>query len=389
MIYRMRYLLPVLCAAGLNAAADNPPGAPSQPAPAPAPKVLPNLSKSIFSPATTSLSAKRADGPSPETGKADISQQLTPPEDLPGASTEQKVSDENPMQMLDPDGVPILVSQRQPEKPSEALLDAYLKERAIAEQNRDWLLRYYEQQEQARQAKDKDTTPNLYTELTSNRELAKLAGLPYTGEDTSFRTGDSTGGDANGPELRKDSGENAAAKNPKPAVPGWAYPAAVKITAPMPLDIGQPLATDLLPAPTPGVKVDDASDLDTPGMVSAKDDGDSLSDPASANLNLDMLPGESVQHAMAHQDANSPAELSLPMDLTQMHKQEAEANEGAQLPRVPSISPVAAVTPPGPPAPVPGKDEKPYDPNAPVPVSQVPVPSTRPPLANPFDILNR
>ena len=360
-----------------------------------APKEMPNLSKPIYSPDKVSMDKQPGAPIAPATSSTqNIDLQLPRPEDLPAATEESKISTDNPMGQLDPDGVPLSVTQGQPQKPSQAMVDAYLKQRAAAEQNKDWLLRSYEDQVKARQARDKDQTQNFYNELTSNRELARLAGLPVTDDTpgTAFRT-DDTSQDDKAAALRKeadDADATKANKLPKPMISWNSSTAATNITAPLPFAI--PSSFDKIDPQTQSQpqtsKVDD-SDLDTPGAISERKDSDSLTDSSTSDLTLDMLPGETADQARAHQDYNSRAELSLPMDATLLHKEQAAFSQGPQLPRPAGENPTTTITPLGPPAPTPGTSTAATDPNAPVPVSQVPQPSSRPPIARPFDLLNR
>jgi hypothetical protein len=64
-------------------------------------------------------------------------------------------------------------------QPTQGEIEAYLQRQAEAAKNKDWLVRGYEQQLESRRGKnDADQSTNLYYELSTDKELAKLAGLP-------------------------------------------------------------------------------------------------------------------------------------------------------------------------------------------------------------------
>ena len=109
---------------------------------------------------------------------------------------------------------------------------------------------------------------------------------------------------------------------------------------------------------------------------------DPLADMSSADLTLDILPGESIEKARAHQD-NFKAELALPMDADQLHRQQAATTKPATVAKAATDKPAQPTPPPDPTKPA-------DDPDAPTPVSQVPqINPVRAPIANPFDILRR
>jgi hypothetical protein len=126
-------------------------------------------------------------------------------------------------------------------------------------------------------------------------------------------------------------------------------------------------------------QVQESMDLETPGMVAAKQDP--LTDVSTPDLTLDILPGESIEEARAHQENNSKLELPLPMTAERLQKEQAAALS------VPSVAKAAATTTPA----AASVNATPVeDPDAPMPVSQAPVINpVRAPIANPYDILNR
>jgi hypothetical protein len=393
----------VACLTTAKVVADNsqntpPTPAPSKPASAAPQKPLTDLTKPIFSPAKNAIANKQTTGPSAGTspsGGDDGVTDLPPPDTLPGASKNSALPDDNPMGQLDPDGVPLSVVNGHRERPSQAMIEAYLKQRAAAaDDNKDWLLREYEKQQQAREAKDNANAPNLYSELSANKDLARLAGIPVddsnakTGGAT-FRTGDTSKNNSDNLDLRKDADTAAvdAAKQAAKPMISFAPVSATDISAPMPFQFTTSFdnVVSNAAAPAKANEAEEASELDTPGAISDNNKDSSLTDAPNSDQSLEFLPGESTTSARAHQDVNSGAELSLPMDSGQLHKDEATSLQVAQPYRPPDVDKTATVAP-GPPAPPPNPDQ---NPNAPVPVSQVPIPSARAPISNPFDLLNR
>ena len=297
-------------------------------------------------------------------------------------------SDENPYSQLDPDGVPLAVTQGQSAKPTQADVEAAQKQQQQEAANKNWLLRAFEQQQQLHNKANGagDQGPDLYYQLSSNKDLARLAGLPLdeNPDSDSLKTGVNQPGE-NSAQLRKDPAAQAAAgSNPqidlsKPLISPLDSPVVTSVSSPLPYAMTSPLAS-LLPQTPPAPKAEETqeiADLDTPGMVAEKKDPTAnISDP---DLTLDVLPGESIDDARAHQDANSKAELSLPMDADQLHRQEAAAVALPVAPKAPQTSQPA-------PTPVPVKPDPADDPDAPMPVSQVPqITPVRAPIANPFD----
>ena len=291
---------------------------------------------------------------------------------------------------LDPDGVPLAVTQGQTKKPSQADVDAFRKQQEEIEQNKNWLLRTYEQQKQHQiTSAAKDQGDNLYYQLSTNKELAKLAGLPTVDDtNTSLHTGATPQGSGN-TALRKDSTEEAASSSSgfKPLISPLSSAPISSITAPLPISMPS-LSSNFLPpeiSSTPKADpVRDASDLDTPGMIAARKDP--LGDTTSSDLDLDVLPGESIQQAREHQDSN--LELALPMDSDRLHQ---EQSESLKVPGVPSApKPVAAAKPQQQPTPAPVKNTPEDDPNAPMPVTQIPqINPIRSPIPSPFDLDSR
>ena len=198
----------------------------------------------------------------------------------------------------DPDATPRAYTEKaKPEMRQSA--DHVAGNHPQAQEKNDWLLRAYEEQLQARSLADgQSQSNNLYTEITSDPELAKAAGLtPVTPTQTpaavNLRAGTSNGSPSL--TLRSDS--------PFPGSPktGAATPAGSTFNPVLaPLDQNEAAALHSLftslpvfsnNASTPAdPDAGDPGALDIPGMTAAE------SDPAKRadlDLNLDRLPGES------------------------------------------------------------------------------------------------
>jgi len=297
----------------------------------------------------------------------------------------------NPYTEYDRDGIPLAVTRDQPKRLSQPEIDAIRRQQERAVRDKDWLLRGYEKQLQIHAAQSQDQSSNLYYQLSSDKQLAKLAGLPSMddGSDDSgaYRTG-SADSDKDSLALRSD-GPSA----PKSISSGFGRPFKPLITplgAPdaaglhnfysfVPLSTPSPYS-DVLPKTASESKpgdADDSLDIQTPGMVAAGKDP--LMDSGTSDLSLDILPGESIEHARAHQDDETKLELPLPMDATQLHNAQAAAltvSGPTKVDQKPAAAPQKAI-------PVDDQD-------APLPVSKTPpITPVRAPIANPFDILNR
>ena len=109
-------------------------------------------------------------------------------------------SDNNPSTQYDADGVPLSVTQPQPIHLSPEDTAAIRKEQEQSARDKNWLLRGYEQQLQNSAANSsQDQSANLYYQLSSNKELAKLAGVPILDSDdqdstTTYRKGTPSSG---------------------------------------------------------------------------------------------------------------------------------------------------------------------------------------------------
>ncbi len=314
------------------------------------------------------------------------------------ADPSDDVPEVNPYTQYDPDGVPLAVTQPHPKPLTQDQINEIRKEEQKAAFDKNWLLRNYEQQLQARAAKSpEDQSTNLYYQLSSNKELAKLAGLPALDSDSQEgappnRTGVAPSGQ-NSSVLRPDA--SAAVKRGSPSLGHGFKPLITPLSAPdaaglhnfyssLPLLMASPISGSLpqTPRSPQAAQSRDISDIETPGMVSA-----GKNPPTDTNipdLTLDILPGESIEQARAHQDSNNSLELPLAMDADQLHKEQAAALSVPTVPGVPKTTQTAK------PAPAPVKTVPINDEDAPMPVSKsIQINPVRAPIAKPYDILNR
>jgi hypothetical protein len=306
----------------------------------------------------------------------------------PDSSSSDPTTD-NPYTQYDPDGVPLAVTHPQARPLTQAEINAINKQQAQAELDRNWLLRDYEQQlkiHAANSSQEQDT--NLYYQLSSNKDLARLAGLPSLDADgqesTAAYQANAIRANPGSISLRPDA--SSASMSGSLSHGDLFKPQVIPLSAPdaeglhnfyssqpgslAPSFFGNSHRTP--PAPKPD-QSPDSSDMETPGMVAAEKNPD---------LTLDLLPDESIEQAKAHENNNAKLELSLPMDASQLHNEQSSA---LHIPGVPNAAqpPTAAKTPTVQPVPI-------EDPNAPLPVSkEQQINPVREPIANPFDILDR
>lgn len=321
----------------------------------------------------------------------------------PGASADpiSSTPDDSAYAQDDADGVPLVVRQRQPQQLSPEQIEAIHKRQGQAAQDKDWLVRGYEQQLQTHPAVNsaQDQNSNLYYELGANKELAKLAGLPVLSLDgadsastVSSRAG--TPSSEQGTNLRSDDSSTEAAPTHDPLFrPLFSSSAAPKASGSH--SLYSPLSFSLTPTisffgkqtprtrPQPKTdQSDDSSDLDTPGLVAAEKDP--LMDMSNTDLTLNVLPGETADEAKARQESNNTVELPLPMDADRLHEAQAAA---LSVPGAPTGTNPAQTQPTVPPIVKPVQVD---DQDTPLPVSKVPpINPVRSPIANPYDILDR
>ena len=122
-------------------------------------------------------------------------------------------------------------------------------------------------------------------------------------------------------------------------------------------------------------------DLQTPGMVAAKDN--SLGETERPDLSLDSLPGGTGDQARAQ--AAAPAELPQVMDANQLHEEQTVKLKAPAATNGTNTGGTNTASNPAQPQPIPVNPE-----DAPVPVSQQQqIAPVHPANPSPYDILNR
>jgi hypothetical protein len=317
---------------------------------------------------------------------------------IAGTSYSDANTTDNPYAQYDPDGVPLTITQgRRRRPPSAAEMEATRKAQAQIAYERNWLLRGYEEQLRLRQAQsspDRNQSGNLYYQLSINRDLAKLAGLPDLSSNDAagalLLRADGSAASSHPTTLRPDASSDAKTEpltlsNYKPLIPqmgvynssGTNHSYSTSLVSSYFSNNNPSTPTPESPKPTTAPSVD-AVDLQTPGMVAAK--GDALSDPNLTDLTIDTLPGETIDQAKARIDANNNPQLPVVMDADELHRQ-----QDAQLnPAGVAKPPTQALTQE---PPIAQPISPPVNP-APLPVSRLPQINSHP-IKDPYDILNR
>lgn len=311
------------------------------------------------------------------------------------ASSPDDAETDNPYSQFDPNGVPLNVVQpaRQKYRISDEQIEAMRKQNAQEALDRNWLLLEYEKQLRDRTGgdADKEKHNNLYLQLSMDKDLSKLAGLQTIEPDAAkpnvtFHAASSTS-EKNAPTLRPEVATSfftpGAAFKPLITPLNSAGPnTSQSFSSTLPLSMAPPFSGaaptgNPAPAPRPTVSADPV-DLQTPGMVAARQDP--MADVGTPDLSLDVLPGETAQQAHQRQSGDR-ADLPVPMDASQLHKAQAATNKapgfvGQVKAAPPEAQPVKAI-------PVNPED-------APTPVNEGPqISPVHAPIANPYDILNR
>ena len=253
-------------------------------------------------------------------------------------------------------------------------------EKRISEKN--WLMRIYAQRMQMRAAAHPDAGSSLFQALSTNKDLAHLAGI---NNGTSPNPTTSSPLVAKSPADARVSHNGTLSAPPSyasyqfkplvapptyglqnyygnPETPSYNTKPSVKLSAKPTLKSAANVNTNTTP-----------SDIDTPGMLAAKDGALNLGSP---DLTLDLLPGETMTQARIEQ-ANAAA-LALPSPKS-ADPLPTTAKSGATNSTTNPAIPVAKIA----------RDPA-DDPSAPMPVSKAPVITPgHPEIADPFSVLNR
>ena len=285
----------------------------------------------------------------------------------------------------DPDAVPKAFEPK-PQQMTPAMRAMRIENMKKAAASRDWLVRAYEQQIQARASgrQSGGTDHNLYTELSGDKDLAKIAGIDpedfNATPDLIDYHADTHGGKSDA-QLRADTAAQAAAAPslapPKSFILSSSFlqdtKAAMPYAAPSPIFSPEngplsllPDERDSEPAPPIRVRQADPGVLDIPGLTAEE------SDPALRDrpeLNNDDLTGES--HHLTLSPPTSPLETPPTTDLENVQR----LHQTSLLP--PGQTPKKPVVVEAPKVPAPSATEE-----------MVPDPgSQRSHVEDPFDIL--
>lgn len=285
---------------------------------------------------------------------------------------------------VDADGVPLSLSPEHVITPTEAL-SRIEEQNSKPAQATDWLITGYEQ-EMLNRGEGADSG---YMRISSNKQLAELAGVPYIGDNVQRPAPSEPG-----PSQTIDA-EKASANAPLfgghqfqplvspfgPAVNAFSenYAAPLPMSSSIPLFAGQ--AETAAKAIVPNVP--DAESIETPGAVAAQQDPDlGVNGP---DLTLDLLPGESPADALSRQ---TPARLEPPpMNADQLHEQEAEY---LSPPKPTSVAKTADSTTDQAKTQQTKAAAPPPDNEAPMPVTQLqPISPVHAPISSPYSILDR
>ena len=223
----------------------------------------------------------------------------------------------------DPDATPKAFEPK-PVEMSPAVRAVLIENLKKTQANREWLVRGYEQQVQARSSKSAESSNyNLYSELSGNKDLAKIAGIDNAEFTTppeliDFHTdGHSDQTDAS---LRPDPGVQTSASPElaprkslyfsssyldefKAGAP-YAAPSPIASTDLAPLSITPAENREDVPA-TSRYRPTDPGAMDIPGMTAAE------ANPASANLSSEDLPGGNTRFS-----STATSDLSLDPTVT-------------------------------------------------------------------------
>lgn len=293
-------------------------------------------------------------------------------------------TDTSPYTQVDPDGVPLSLSQPGVMTPTLAAAAQRAREsESAAPKNQDWLVRGYEQQLLSHPNQSADS--NLYLQLSTSKQLSEISGLsPIDAGNPSPRYSSSIAA----PQNQTRAGRSSSSYPSSLGMFQW-HPLITPIGSSSlvgtqnslmtlsPFFANQPTQKAAPRRTSPDI---DASMLETPGLVAAAKDP--MFGDTSPDLSLDLLPGESPAEAMQRQNA---AHLELPTTADELHQQDAAQLSPPKPETVATGKTTTSEKKKTETAPAPVPDE-----NAPTPVTQLqPVSPVRAPIASPYSILNR
>jgi len=218
-----------------------------------------------------------------------------------------------------------------------AFANAEQRQKARNQEQGDWLLRGYEEQMRARNPNaSKDEGTNIYYQISTDKDLAKLAGLTvFDLNNAGQKLGNlnMTDSSKNGLTLRSDvpsvpSSPSAFGKasslTTKPL--SWAATDYVSLhntfAAPNPGSLQQfaPPADNIAPRHPYMRQNSDPTALSTPGMTAAENDP--VMGRSTATLSLNLLPGESISSAKTHEGNLTLLDAPQATNMAQLQKLE-------------------------------------------------------------------
>lgn len=284
----------------------------------------------------------------------------------------------------DPDGVPLSVTQPDRQPTQEEIQAQQKQQQQKAADDKDWLLRGYEEELQ----KHAGANGNLYYQLSTDKDLSRLSGVaPMDINNPGLVSPLRTGANGSGINLRAVPGQSRSSPLNANLSKSLMIPLGVTDTInthnlyqPQPFGAAQsffPSSNNAGPKPTTVSTPDKAQDplaLQTPGQVAANQNPNLY--PAGMDPNLETLPGETVDQARQRLISSPVAELSMPLEVKQPPRALPVGTGGTVTSTTKKIAPM-----------VPVKIE---DLNAPTPVNKMPMQSPiRAPIGNPYDIFYR
>jgi len=284
--------------------------------------------------------------------------------------------DADPYAQQDAEGVPLFVHQKKVHQVTQAEIDAERQRAEKAKQDQDWLLRSYEQQQQAR-GLDSDQSTDLYYRISTDKDLSQLAGIPtltlgpqpaalHTGLGPSGKNAVTLRGEAPGGATHLHSFQPLI--TPLSAANSSSFNSFFSSTA----SHAPPPSTATTSHTSEDDLTKDPAAIEMPGQTAAE--SNPLLQDKAANLAFDLSEDEGLPRQGPQDSGSSKAELPA-------------ATNAAQLQKISDASLVVPGTVKSTkPTPLTSMQLKFQDNPAPAPFKMAPPSPVRPPIADPHDI---
>ncbi len=251
--------------------------------------------------------------------------------DPPAPAASQNDPTVNPHAMEDADGIPLTVTHPELLQSDPAEMDKKRKAEEKAKNDKDWLLRGYEQEMHS--AEPGNASQSFIDHVSSDRELSSMAGVPYLGDGSIAKEDLKTGLSSSGTiSLRADPSQNdpfarASSLLSKPfyssatALPGLNSTAPLAILHDNGANAPKPSVVPRPRTPPPRLTEDsDSMALTSPGLVAQEKSEESGG--VSSNLTLNLPEDSNVPD---NNPASIPTTLELPLKTNEerLHRQEA------------------------------------------------------------------